>query len=620
MSSTHLDVDVNHAHDDSFDSLPPGEKYHSPPFELEDDPFDTSAIIIPESTNVSKPQPHPQRPQPHEEPRHNGGEMPNAYYHEDLYAKIKSESYHQQQPSMLAQLLSSKEGSHITASGSTTLTSYSAALNTSNNSTRQHDKSRADVSYDFETSAKLSFADADAMLPQLTSPLSPPAFNPADIILGSNEAIAGLESPALNMALPKSSLFRRNDDAFNWLESTMTDLKIGKKDAVSQQQQQQVVTRNANVFQFPPPQMSAASSSVSVTQTDITLNQSKVTPPMNSINSQRSVRVERNSIAVMPTVSSQTAPSMTSSKSTTFTSPPSYAPPPAINPSQIRPHYDQPNQAQQQQSSQSFLSWPVRPQMSASNYQQMVPMQAAVNHRPVMLTPAPAGMSPNSSMLTPVPTSNSPRPATISTMASSMPFMAPHMMAPTNLNAFRPSQTPPPAFQNSFPVVQRPTQMSTILQPQKVSKSPSQQQQQDQARQSKMFDKEFILELEKNLGLREATANLMPPSPAPSMDQTHRPILVLEPNMPGSIPALRPPPQSTLRNNARRNTTAVSLSTLAEASSIYQQQQHQHQQQQRRESSLPRPTQNLNSSSPQVGYLNTLHRNLSSCLAVHLKN
>ena len=296
----------------------------------------------------------------------------------------------------------------------------------------------------------------------------------------------------------------------------------------------------------------------------------------------------------MPTVSSQTAPSMTSSKSTTFTSPPSYAPPPAINPSQIRPHYDQPNQAQQQQSSQSFLSWPVRPQMSASNYQQMVPMQAAVNH----MTPAPAGMSPNSSMLTPVPTSNSPRPATISTMASSMPFMAPHLMAPTYLNAFRPSQTPPPAFQNSFPVVQRPTQMSTILQPQKVSKSPSQQQQQDQARQSKMFDKEFILELEKNLGLREATANLMPPSPAPSMDQTHRPILVLEPNMPGSIPALRPPPQSTLRNNARRNTTAVSLSTLAEASSIYQQQQHQH----------------------QVGYLNTLHRNLSSCLAVHLKN
>merc|ERR1712080_610325 len=38
--------------------------------------------------------------------------------------------------------------------------------------------------------------DADSMLPQLTSPLSPPAFNPHEILLGSNEAIAGLDSPA----------------------------------------------------------------------------------------------------------------------------------------------------------------------------------------------------------------------------------------------------------------------------------------------------------------------------------------------------------------------------------------------------------------------------------------
>ena len=34
------------------------------------------------------------------------------------------------------------------------------------------------------------------MLHQLTSPLSPPAFNPHEILLGSNEAIAGLDSPA----------------------------------------------------------------------------------------------------------------------------------------------------------------------------------------------------------------------------------------------------------------------------------------------------------------------------------------------------------------------------------------------------------------------------------------
>jgi hypothetical protein len=52
MSSTVLDDNVapdgDQPHDDSFDSLPPGEKYHCPPFE--EDPFDTSAIVIPEVT------------------------------------------------------------------------------------------------------------------------------------------------------------------------------------------------------------------------------------------------------------------------------------------------------------------------------------------------------------------------------------------------------------------------------------------------------------------------------------------------------------------------------------------------------------------------------------------
>ncbi len=50
MSSTRVDDisgDVN-LHDNSFDSLPPGETYHSPPFE--EDPFDTSGVVIPEIT------------------------------------------------------------------------------------------------------------------------------------------------------------------------------------------------------------------------------------------------------------------------------------------------------------------------------------------------------------------------------------------------------------------------------------------------------------------------------------------------------------------------------------------------------------------------------------------
>ena len=55
-----------------------------------------------------------------------------------------------------------------------------------------------------------NFQNTDAMspmLPQLTSPLSPPAFNPHEILLGSNEAIAGLDSPA---PIPSTSVSAGN--------------------------------------------------------------------------------------------------------------------------------------------------------------------------------------------------------------------------------------------------------------------------------------------------------------------------------------------------------------------------------------------------------------------------
>ena len=247
--------------------------------------------------------------------------------------------------------------------------------------------------------------------------------------------------------------------------------------------------------------------------------------------------------------------------------------------------------------------------MVSSAYQPMANLSA----QPATISPRPSAPNPttahgfvqsNQAILTPIPAaSQSPRPPVSTVMPASMPFMAsvsqalhPNLSVPTNLNNLSASPT------SNFQVVrpQQPIYQSppapTILQPQKISQTGIQQQQ-DQSRQSKMFDKEFILELEKNLGLREATANLMPPSPAPSTDQTPRPMMVLEPNVPGSIPALRPPPQSTLRHNSRRNTTPVTPSALAEASLMYQQQQ-QHQQQQRRDSSLPRASQinhNINS-------------------------
>ena len=98
-----------------------------------------------------------------------------------------------------------------------------------------------------------------------------------------------------------------------------------------------------------------------------------------------------------------------------------------------------------------------------------------------------------------------------------------------------------PAFNMPRPQVQPLAAASlAILQPQKISQPQQDRQQED--RQSKMFDKEFILELEKNLGLREVTANLMPPSPAPSGVHS-RSMLNISPSTSPSIPTLRPPPQ-----------------------------------------------------------------------------
>jgi len=114
-----------------------------------------------------------------------------------------------QQTSILSQLLTSKEGSALTGTSSSYDQFFAdhakydnSAINGNANQQQLGDHRRAvsTLSEADNVSTKknhffpiktffstLSFQ----MLPQLTSPLSPPAFNPADIILGSNEAIAG---------------------------------------------------------------------------------------------------------------------------------------------------------------------------------------------------------------------------------------------------------------------------------------------------------------------------------------------------------------------------------------------------------------------------------------------
>lgn len=90
-----------------------------------------------------------------------------------------------------------------------------------------------------------------------------------------------------------------------------------------------------------------------------------------------------------------------------------------------------------------------------------------------------------------------------------------------------------------------------ILQPQKVASGASAMPE-NVSSAAKPMDKEFIAELEKNLGLVEANANIMPPSP--SVTSTAASTVQPQPSNPttSSVPLL-PPPQATVRNSNRRS-------------------------------------------------------------------
>ena len=77
-------------------------------------------------------------------------------------------------------------------------------------------------------------------------------------MLGSNEAIAGLDSPAMAMTLPRNPLGAGGgggagssgggggSGAFNWLQSKMNDLQIGGEKKAAERG---AINRNATVFQ-----------------------------------------------------------------------------------------------------------------------------------------------------------------------------------------------------------------------------------------------------------------------------------------------------------------------------------------------------------------------------------
>ena len=283
--------------DSSYNSLPEGETYHMPPCDerlSEDDPFDTSAVSIQVTISASLhkaslpdqalqlPSPRSSGPveedqasdqalpeletmpssslQPPEQvqPRHHlflpspgHGQVPGG----QLGPRFAGDGS-AGPPSFIAQLLASQPSS---AQGSPQPTpppmGVQGAGQEAPRADQEHVKERqaSEPRYSLQppagrhrravsTMADMRNMEAEGVLPPLTSPFSPPAFNPYDIVLGSNEAIAGLDSPAPRPHRQCTAVTAQTrDQAFSWLEDKIGDLKISKE---NQQQ--------PDVFQFPP--------------------------------------------------------------------------------------------------------------------------------------------------------------------------------------------------------------------------------------------------------------------------------------------------------------------------------------------------------------------------------
>ena len=230
--------------DASFNSLPEGETYHFPPDE--DDPFDTSNVVISSTRVVSR----------YQEQYRSGnyGEFTQTSSDYLAFSQGKAEpepggfpdlsqsgsgDENENKPSIISQLLASSSQS------GTPPPAISLTPSLQISSTPEPESSRGSRNYSAlpegrHRRAVSTTSEADTFLPPLTSPFSPPAFNPYDIVLGSNEAIAGLDSPSPypSSYKPKRQTLQNSAEAFSWLNDKIGDMKISQKS-------------DKNVFQFP---------------------------------------------------------------------------------------------------------------------------------------------------------------------------------------------------------------------------------------------------------------------------------------------------------------------------------------------------------------------------------
>ena len=344
--------------------------------------------------------------------------------------------------------------------------------------------------------------EAEQILPQLTSPLSPPAFNPNEVLLGSNEAIAGLESPA-PAKTPKN-------DAFNWLDSKMMDLRIGKKSMNSlAKEKTQQVSRNATVFQFPETQQ----------------HQQPRNNPEAIYATVNKPKLEEKQVSEIPAQPSNHLPGcnlMSKNRECNYG---------AImkNPTLTQ--------------NENIYAKVIKNQVPPGNPIQQVPKQENT-YGAIMKNP----VSGNPPMITPMmknPVPGNPVLVQDNIYGAMMKNNAPptygQVPGPPMVQFSNPpnyTKPPPPTNPTSWPIMTQSYPGPGILQPQKAVQ-PVLLHPKDQ---EKNMDKEFLAELEKNLGLAEATNNLMPPSPMPVENQK-------PPNQPqqkSPVPLL-PPPQSSGR-------------------------------------------------------------------------
>ena len=216
----------------SFNSLPEGDTYHLPPDE--DDPFDTSSVILSNNTNrnstLSRSQGNYSSGQTESRLHH---QVQSSHFNPDL--SLSGDEV-DDKPSIISQLLASSSQSGTPPALSMTPTIQISSTPEPNRNSRYlstPDNNR-------HKRAMSTTSEAETFLPPLSSPFSPPAFNPYDVDLGSNEAIAGLDSPSpyVGADKPKRQTQYNSSEAFSWLNDKIGDMKISQKP-------------ERNVFQFP---------------------------------------------------------------------------------------------------------------------------------------------------------------------------------------------------------------------------------------------------------------------------------------------------------------------------------------------------------------------------------